>query len=163
MIISNLGTPWWATVIVQLIEHLLKDQQLFLEHFIFLKTYEWAQWAGVFVPGKHFQPCADVDKSTFMYFSFVSSLRANVIWTKVTAPGWLDAPYFFQNLGYRCWQIHFFCFACFSCFTWPLWSNVSDHFTLFGTETQFKLTFWSIIKCKCHLNKNSKLWSVICT
>jgi hypothetical protein len=60
-------------VIVLLIEHLLKDQQPYSEHFIFLKTYEWAQWASGLVPCKLFQPCADVDKSTFISFSFVSA------------------------------------------------------------------------------------------
>ena len=31
-------------------------QESYSQHFIFIVTYEWAQEAGVFVPGKTFQP-----------------------------------------------------------------------------------------------------------
>ncbi len=29
---------------------------LYSQHFIFLQTYEWAQLAGVFAPGRPYQP-----------------------------------------------------------------------------------------------------------
>jgi hypothetical protein len=105
------------------------------QHFTFLGTYKWAQWAWVFVPDKSLQP------SAIYHFSllgpFVSYEENEVLWNRVFLPGkplWLVWCF---NLSYRVNMC-------------KLWQNIvlwikflgpySQHFTFLGT---YKWAQWA--------------------